>query len=352
MGDRFGVGLTRDFLGPRDAPIWEGLQTALQERFPQIEVAYLREQQAVLRPEQIRDLDALICFGAKLDRVTFTGAQRLVLLARYGVGYDSVDLDACTEADVLLTLTRGQARRPVAEGALTLMLAVGHQVLAKDRITRAGRWHDRGDYHGVELRNRVVGTIGLGEIGQELFRLLQPFGLRRALAFDPYLPPESAAALGVELVPLNELLREADFISIHCPLTPETRGLIGERELARMKPSAVLVNTARGPILDQRALTAALQEGRIRGAALDVFAEEPVSADEPLLRLENVILTPHSIAWTEELFRDYTTSCVEAVAAVLEGRVPEHVHNREAVDRPGVREKLRRTALLTAARAP
>src|SRR5262245_42832858 len=214
MGDPFRIGITRDFLQQDGQPIWEGLAGTLAERFPQAQVVYLAERKRVVRPEQLRDLDALISFAVRYTRESFAQGNRLVLLARFGVGYDSVDLDACTDADVLLTLTRGMARRPVAEGALTLMLAIGHQVLAKDRLTRAGNWGDRARYHGVELRDRVVGAVGLGEIGQELFRLLQPFGLRRSLAVDPYADPAAARQLGVELVSLQELLAESDFVSI------------------------------------------------------------------------------------------------------------------------------------------
>lgn len=337
---RFRIGITRDFLDLGDRPIWPGLDQTLRGRLPGVEVVYLAEKVPVMRPDLLADVDAVISFSVRYTPDSFAGADRLLLLARYGVGYDSVDVQACTDADVLLTITRGAPRRPVAEGALTLMLAIGHQVVAKDRLTRAGRWHDRSEYNGVELRDRVVGAVGLGDIGQELFRLLQSFRLRRALAYDPYADPQAARALGVELVSLDDLLREADFISIHCPLTDETRGLIGQRELALMRPGAFLVNTARGGIVDQAALTAALRELRIRGAALDVFAEEPISPDDPLLQLDNVIVTPHAIAWTEELFRDYTDSCAQAIEAVLAGRAPDHVVNVAALDRPGVRRKL------------
>src|SRR5262249_34190924 len=163
--------------------------------------------------------------------------------------------------------------------------------------------------------------IGFGDIARELFRLLQPFDLRRAIATDPYADPESARRLGVELVPLEALLREVDILSIHCALTDETRGLLGARELALMKPSALIVTPARGPVIDQRALYEALAARRLRGAALDVFDEEPVSPEQPLLQLDNVLVSPHAVAWTEELFRDYSASVVGAVAAVMDGRI-------------------------------
>src|SRR5262249_7815447 len=146
----------------------------------------------IVTPQQLEPLDVIVSFGVRYTRESFVGAGRLVLLARFGVGYDSVDVDACTAADVMLTLTRGMAHGPMAEAALTLMLALGHQLLAKDRMTREGRWHDRGYHHGIELRDRVIGIVGLGDIGRELARLLEPFGARRLLAFDPYADPEAA----------------------------------------------------------------------------------------------------------------------------------------------------------------
>lgn len=340
MNHPFRVGLTRDFLNEDERPIDAGLPGRLLSRCPGIEVVYLPERQTVIAAEHLRGLDALICFASRCTRETFEGADRLVLLARFGVGFDTVDLDACTEADVILTLTRGQARRPVAEAALTMMLAISHRVLIKDRLARESGWHARGQYQGIELRDRVVGVVGFGEIGQELFRLLKPFGLRRALATDPYPNREAAAALGVELVGLDEVLRESDFVSIHCPLAPETKGLIGARELGLMRPTAYLINTARGAVIDQRALTETLVQRRIAGAALDVFEQEPVPPDEPLLRLDNVLLSPHATAWTDELFRDYTNSCAESIAAVIRGEAPEHVVNREVLTRPGLRAKL------------
>jgi phosphoglycerate dehydrogenase-like enzyme len=344
MPHPFRVGITRDFLRPDGESIWPGLAASIRERLPGVEVLYLAERRPVITPDQLADLDAVISFGVRYDRASFARAERLVLLARYGVGYDSVDLAACTEADVILTITRGMAKRPVAEATLTLMLALGHQLLPKDRITRAGQWHERGNYHGVELRDRVVGAVGFGPVARELFRLLRPFGLRRAIAADPYVAPAAGRDLDVEVVPLEELLRTSDFVTLHCPLTEETMGLIGAEELALMRPDTFLVNTARGPIVDQPALTAALRARRIRGAALDVFAEEPVSPNDPLLRLDNVIVTPHALAWTEELFRDYSTSCIDAVAAVLAGRTPDHVVNRSVLDRPGLQAKLARVS--------
>jgi phosphoglycerate dehydrogenase-like enzyme len=171
---------------------------------------------------------------------------------------------------------------------------------------------------------------------------VRPLGFARILAFDPYANAEQAARLGVELVELAELLQEADFLCVNCPLTPETRHLIGPRELGLMKPTAYLVNTARGPIVDEAALARALAEGGIAGAALDVFEEEPLPADSPLHALENVVLSPHAIAWTDELVALNGSGACESALAVLRGEVPLHVANMEVLERPGFRAKLER----------
>lgn len=292
--------------------------------------------------DQIRDCDVVISMGQPYVPASFAGTERLTLIARTGVGYEMVDLNAATAADVMVTITPEATRRPVASATLALMLALCHRVWIKDRLVRDGRWAERFNWMGCELRDRVIGLIGLGNIAREVVRLLVPFGPARILAADPVVSREDAASLGVELVDLDTLLRTSEIVSIHCPLTPHTRRLIGERELSLMRPTAFLVNTARGPIIDQRALTQALQDRCIQGAALDVFEEEPVAPDDPLLALDNVILAPHASAWTYELFRDMGHDCVKAALAVARGDVPPYVVNTAVLERPGLQTKLAR----------
>ncbi len=338
----FRVAIPSEYCHPDGRPLWPGIGREGLEDLPDVEVDFWRESAAHATPALLRDYDALIAPGMRFNDASFEGVERLVLLARFGVGYDAVDLDACTRAGVLVTITRGAADRPVAEGALTMLLAAGHFLVQKDRLTRAGRWDDRRDWIGVELRDRNVGIVGFGGIGRELARLLQPFGVSRLLVADPHVPAHAVLAAGAEHVSLEKLLHESDFVSLHCPLTAETRGLIGERELGLMKPTAFLVNTARGPVVDQAALTRALQEGRIRGAALDVFADEPIAPDDPLLSLDNVVLNPHHIAVTEELYRDYYRSCLSQLLAVRRGQPPAHVVNPEVLGTPRLEAKLAR----------
>ena len=256
-----------------------------------------------------------------------------------GVGYDSVDVKACTDNGVILTNTPDGVRRPVATSILALMLALSHKLLTKDRITREGRWAETTNYMGVGLTGKTVGSIGVGNIGGELFRLLAPLEMVH-LAYDPYAKPEDAAKLRVRLVDKETIFRESDFVCINTPLTPETRGFIGAREFSLMKPTAYFINTARGPVVDEPALHAALAERRIAGAALDVFAQEPIGRDNPLVTLDNVIVTPHSICWTDEFFRNNAESAFRSVAAVAAGRAPTYVVNRDVLQHPHVRSRL------------
>jgi phosphoglycerate dehydrogenase-like enzyme len=256
-----------------------------------------------------------------------------------GVGYDSVDVKACTENGVILTNTPDGVRRPVATSILTLILALSHKIFTKDTITRTGRWTETTNHMGVGLTGKTVGSIGVGNIGSELFRLLAPLDMQH-IAFDPYAKPEDCAKLRVRLMDKEDVFREADFVCINTPLTPETRGFIGAREFALMKPAAYFINTARGPIVDEKALYAALAERRIAGAALDVFEVEPIAQDNPLLALDNVIVTPHSICWTDEFFRNNAESAFRSVVAVATGATPAFVVNRDVLQHENMRARL------------
>jgi D-3-phosphoglycerate dehydrogenase len=339
----FKVGLTRNFLRADGTFGFGDIGLSALDRGPGIEWSVLQEQTPVLRPDQVAGYDALLVLGGRVTAETLDGVDRLALIARFGVGYDSVDIDACNRHGILVTITPNGIRRSMASSALTLILASAHRLLIKDHLTRAGRWHDRLDFMGVGLAGKTLGSIGLGNIGCELFRLAAPHDMRQ-IAYDPYAPPERAAAVAVTLVDLPTLLRESDFVSINCALTDETRNLIDRERLALMKPTAFLVNTARGPIVDQPALTEALLAKQIAGAALDVFEREPIDADDPLLALDNIIVTPHAVGWTDEMARLTGADACAAILDVAAGRIPAHVVNREAVDSPLVRERLARHA--------
>jgi phosphoglycerate dehydrogenase-like enzyme len=340
---KFRVVWSGDFLNERGEPALGDIGLdVLDQAADRVEQAFLENIPPAIRPEQIADADGLILFALRADASTFArGAERLVAIGRFGVGLDTVDLAACTANDVALFTTPPASRHPMAAASLAYLLALGKQLMAKDRLVREDRWAARGGVLGHELQYKTLGIIGLGNIGRELVRLAAPFEMR-VVAYDPYVSPEVARALGVELVSLSALLEQADFVSIHCALTEETRGMIDAAALARLKPTAYLVNLARGPIVDQRALAEALAARRIAGAAIDVFEDEPCSPDDPLLALENVMLAPHSAGMTRDFVRAMGVVDCQGMLAAARGVPPEHVVNQEVLARPGFQAKLAR----------
>ncbi len=338
MPEQFRMGVSGDFK-TKAVGLIEPVLATRAAAMPMVATEFMPGPLDTATPEQISRYDGILSLSIRYPAEALAGAGRLAVLARWGVGYDMIDVPACTANDVLLAITPDAIRRPVAEGIVTLLLAITKQVRNKDLLVRRGRWDLKTQYQGVALEGRVLGSVGIGNIGSDLFRLLAPFGLARMLAFDPYAKPEHAAALGVELVDLPTLLRESDFVCVNCPLTEETHHLIGEREFALMKPTAFFVNTARGPIVDEAAMTKVLQEGRIAGAALDVFEQEPLSVPNPLTELDNVILAPHAVAWTDQSAEGNANQAIDNILAVFRGEAPRPTVNREVIARPGFRAK-------------
>ncbi len=338
----FRVGFSADFRDQRGQLAFPDIGLSLLESHAGISLDFIREYRPEYTPEQLAGYDVLISLKPKITAQSLQGVTRLCAIGRCGVGYDNVDLAACTERGIAVYITPGGVIRPVAESIVLLVLALSHNLLKKDRLVRQGRWAESTRRLGREPRDRVVGTIGLGNIACEAVRLLRAFDVRRFLAFDPYADAKRAAELGVELASLEALLRQADYVLVNCPLTADTRGLLGAEQFALMKPDAVLINTARGPIVQEDALIDALQSGRIAGAALDVFEHEPLDAGSPLTKLENVILTSHSVAWTEELFRDMGRIDCEGALAIYRGEAPQHVVNPQVFGNLAFRDKLAR----------
>jgi len=337
----FHVGLTRDFLMPDGTLAFGDIGLDLLEQARGVKHEFLAENTKELTASQVRDFDALLVLAPRVTAATLDGADRLTVLARFGVGYDTVDVDACTRNAVLLTITPDGVRRPVATSVIAYLLALSHKMFAKDRLTRDGRWAEKLAHMGVGLTGRVLGIVGFGNIGREVAKLAAPFDLR-IIAADPYVTREQAAAAGADLVDLDTLMRTADFVSVNCALTAETRHLIDGRRLGLMRRTAFLINTARGPVVDEPALTAALRERRIAGAALDVFEQEPPDPANPLFTLDNVLLAPHAICWTDECFLNNGRSACQSILDVAAGRLPRHIVNRAVVDAPRLRQKLRR----------
>jgi D-3-phosphoglycerate dehydrogenase len=337
----FRVGLTRDFLNADGEPVFGDIGLSVLESRPDVSVEFLPDYGDELPSSVGRDFDALLVLSPRVTAETLSDCARLAIVARFGVGYDNVDVDACTTKDVLLTITPDGVRRPVAVSALAMLMALSHRLLAKDRLTREGRWNDKLDYMGVGLTGRTLGLVGFGNIGREIARIAAPLEMR-LVAHDPFASPEDAAAVGVELLGLDELLGKADFVCICCALTPDTKHLLNRARLGLMKSSAFLINVSRGPVVDQAALTEILREQRIAGAALDVFEKEPVDANDPLLELDNVILSPHAICWTDELFRGNGQAACRSILEVASGNFPKDVVNRDVIERPQMKVKLAR----------
>ena len=338
----FVVALTADFYDSGGAPRYRDIGLSVLNQNPHIKHHVFKEHLKEISPEQIAGAHGVIVLTPSVTKRTVSQTRDLLVISRFGVGYDAVDVPACTAANVLVTITKGAVDRPVAEATVGWMIALTHNLRIKDGLVRTGEWDRRSQYMGCELRERTLGVIGLGGIGRKTIELLAGFGMNQPLAFDPFLDAQTAAKYDVRLVDLKELLRNSDFVSIHCPLTEQTRGLIGARELAMMKSGAYLLNTARGGIVDEDSLFDALKNRRIAGAALDCFAEEPVTKPHRFGGLENVILAPHCIAWTDELFRDIGRAACQVLVDLAQGKQPSGVLNAQVFESTGFREKWRR----------
>ena len=332
--DRFRVAVSGDFKKPDGSPSFPEFDLSPLLNHEQVDLVYL-EDESPISAAQLQRVDALILLGNQITSDSFAPEGRLSVIARFGVGYDNVDVAACTANDCALVITPDGVRQPVAVSILTLLFALSGKLMVKDRIARRGPdgWAEKTRHNGVGLVGRTLGSVGMGNIGRELFRVAQPFGMT-FIAHDPYADPGHAAQLGVELVELDDVFRRADFVSINCPLTESTRHLVNRERLHLMKPDAYLINTSRGPLVDQSALTQVLRSGRIAGAGLDVLETEPPEADDPILTLDNVIITPHALCWTDQLFQGNGRADVVAVMKLISGELPTGIVNREIVSSP------------------
>jgi D-3-phosphoglycerate dehydrogenase / 2-oxoglutarate reductase len=281
------------------------------------------------RIEAACTVDAMLVRTGAVTRALVEASPNLKIVARHGVGYDAVDVDACTEHGVLVTITPDANATAVSEHALALMLASARKVPQADAALKAGNW-EREPYLGIELSGKTLGLVGLGRVGSKVAQLANAFGMT-VLAADPYATAERAASLGVTLLDLEEMLPQADFVSVHAPLTPDTHHIIGARTLALLKETAILVNTARGGLVDPVALYEALQTGRPAAAALDVFESEPFDVNDPLPKLPNVIVTPHVGGQTDEALVNMAVGAAHAILDVFEGRRPNGLVNPEVL---------------------
>lgn len=290
------------------------------------EVRYSPEKRPLTAPELtslVNGIDGWIAGLDEIDASVIAAADGLKVIARYGVGFDRVDVAAATQRGIVVTNTPGANSAAVAELTIGLMLALARRICQANQAVRSGQWPR---ISGVGLTGKTVGLVGFGPIGREVACRLSAFGCR-VLVADPYVSPEVVSGCGAILMSLDELLPVSDFVCLHAAATPVTGGMVNESFLRIMKPGAFLVNTARGELIDEAALAQAIESGWLRGAALDCFRKEPPGTEHPLLRLPQVIVTPHTGAHTDEAVNAMGRMALDACLAVLRGERPVHVIN-------------------------
>jgi len=264
------------------------------------------------------------------DTPLLTRAPNLLAVSTNGVGYDTVSLRACTEAGVLVVNQAGGNREAVAEHVLGMMLCLSKRIIQADRFMRRESIFEREAYMGNDILGKTIGIVGIGHVGSRIAELCRGLFAMRVLACDPYLTEAEITARGAEKIELDDLLRHADYVSINCPLTDETRGMIGARQYALMQPHAYFITTARGLIHDEDTLAEALRQRRIAGAGLDVWGKEPPPCDHPLLQFDNVLISPHTAGVTREARTNCAKIAAEQVLDILDGKRPSRIINVEA----------------------
>lgn len=283
--------------------------------------------------------DAILSLVYPLTRKLLSSLPKCKLITRYGIGLDAVDLQAATDLGILVANVPDFCLDEVADTAMSLILATWRKLLSVASTTKQGLWDLPRAMPIHRIKGSTLGLVGFGNIARRVARRAHPFGFR-IVTYDPYVCPQDATELPVESVSLERLLTESDAVSIHVPLTDETRHLFGPAELARMKPTAFLVNTSRGGVVDPAALHQVLKEGQLAGAGLDVLETEPPDPDDPLLALDNVIVTPHYASYTEEAYHELRVKVAESVIAVRDGRAPKYFVNPEVRGHARVRGSL------------
>ncbi|MBE4906872.1 C-terminal binding protein [Bacillus luteolus] len=288
--------------------------------------------------EAARDADALINQYAPISRRVIESLEKCKVISRYGVGFNTIDIEAATEKGIIVGNVTDYCLDEVSDHAMALILSCARKVTLMNNEVKKGNWNFNVAVPIFRLRGRTLGLVGFGNIPQTVAKKAQAFGLD-VIAFDPYVPEEVAKQANVELVTLDELCERSDFISVHAPLNQHTQGMISHEQFNKMKKEAFIINTARGPVIDEAALIAALQEGKIAGAGLDVVEVEPIEATNPLLQMDNVILNPHSAFYSVEAETELKRKTAENVADVLSGYYPTYLVNRDVKVKVSLKDK-------------
>lgn len=276
----------------------------------------------------IADVDGVLVRVAPMNREVMEAGKKLKVIGKHGVGTDNIDIPVATELGIAVCNTPQANGEGVASLALTLMLSLSRHVTQCDAFVRGGGWKDKDSLMGTELLGKTLSIVGTGRIGGRLAQMCQSAFDMKVYAFDPYVSKEAMAEKGIiKVETVDELMPVADFVSIHTPLTPATKGIVGTKQFALMKKSAFLVNSSRGPVVDEAALIEALKAGKLAGAGLDVFEVEPPAKDNPLLKMPNVILSPHMGGATEESMERMATHSAAEILAVLKGDRPKYLNN-------------------------
>lgn len=281
----------------------------------------------------VADADGLIVQWVKVTSEVMDKMPKCKVISRYGIGVDMIDVAAATAHGIMVCNVPDFCIEEVTTHTWAFILSLNRHMWQHHQHVKSGKWGGPPGGAPRRLSTETLGVVALGNIGREVVRKANAFGVK-VLAYDPYIKPELLQGLNVELVGLEELLRRSDYVSLHCPLVEETRHLIGAAQLALMKPTAYLINMARGPVVDQPALYQALRAGTIRGAALDVLEQEPPAADDPLLKLDNVIFTPHAASWTVEAGAQLRRDTARNLVIALQGKLPKPIVNRKGLHLP------------------
>ena len=291
-----------------------------------VEVACVTEDEVI---EAAKDADAILVVEAQITRRVMEALPKCKVVVRYGIGFDTIDVDAATDNGILVVNIPDFCFEEVSNHAITLLLACAKKLVFLNDGTKQGRWAEckRAQAPMVSIYGQTLGLVGCGNIGRMTARKAQCFG-SKVLGYDPYVDKSLAKEYEITLVSLPELLKKSDFVSVHTPLNEETWHLIGEKEFKQMKTTAYFINTARGPVVDEAALIKALQEKWIAGAGLDVFEKEPIDSDNPLLKMDNVVVTPHSASYSDAAFKRLRTSVGQEAARILSGRWPKNAVNK------------------------